>query len=97
MAVPVLDDANQWHRCSGVRTWVGLDTNSPAQLVRDTAAAGSSLSVHVDEYKSVGICDNCEQKMLLRCINCHGSYVQPSWYYGWNQRMSARICFVLIH
>ena len=28
------------------------------------------------------VCDDCEGKMLLSCVQCHEPYKQPSWHYG---------------
>ncbi len=32
--------------------------------------------------RHVFICDHCEAKTLLRCIQCSKPYRQPTWYYG---------------
>jgi hypothetical protein len=60
MCVPVLADNYNGHRCSGERTWLGLDTNNAAQLTDDFLPAGPSNLVHSEAFMSPHFCDDCE-------------------------------------
>ena len=41
------------------------------------------------------ICDDCEGKMLLRCVNCLCLYQQPNWYYGDQEGKGMPRCYTI--
>jgi hypothetical protein len=54
--VPGLDQSDQ-HICSGHRVWIGLDSNSPTQILPPGQEIGSSNSVTAHAHLLPSLCD----------------------------------------
>ncbi|KAJ3537236.1 hypothetical protein NM688_g6718 [Phlebia brevispora] len=59
-----------------------LTLNVVSATPQFTNLAGSVWIVSQQAQEQVFICDDCEAKTLLQCVHCHGTYKQPTWYYG---------------